>query len=315
MSTTASESTSASSSAGSSSSGSGNASAQGWSGLTIKEILEKVDLFNITLDEGEDPIKGEKVLVGKPAAGNKTSNDGRTVIDTTNPESAFLGPKLWENKISLDPILDETEFSIMNIDDFLNENNLTLEAEENSNGSSGNNNGEGPSGQQQLQQVDQDEKPDLSQVSAPEEILPPSNHHEMLPPPPQQPSTRALKRKLSSSSSSASPGPPPSNKINSAAILPKDSNTEFLYAESKRARMERERAEKRRRQQEAAAARAAAEAAEMEVQVDFAAEDLALATVPGADFDPRRRAFSADELRPQPIIRKRKKVRGNQSII
>ena len=40
-------------------------SSAGWNGLTIKEILEKVDLFNITVDEGDgDGIKQEKVLVG-----------------------------------------------------------------------------------------------------------------------------------------------------------------------------------------------------------------------------------------------------------
>ena len=36
--------------------------------------------------------------------------------------------------------------------------------------------------------------------------------------------------------------------------------------------------------------------------------DLALATVPGVDFDPTKRCFSAEELKPQPIIKKRKKV-------
>merc|ERR1712046_167857 len=41
--------------------------------------------------------------------------------------------------------------------------------------------------------------------------------------------------------------------------------------------------------------------------MEFSAEELALATVPGADFDPSNRHFSLDELRPQPIIRKRKK--------
>merc|ERR1712180_460432 len=41
---------------------------------------------------------------------------------------------------------------------------------------------------------------------------------------------------------------------------------------------------------------------------DFSPEDLALATVPGYDFDPKERAFLMDELRPQPIIRKRKMV-------
>ena len=37
-----------------------------WNGLTIPEILEKVDLFNITVDDSGDIIKdGEKVNIGK----------------------------------------------------------------------------------------------------------------------------------------------------------------------------------------------------------------------------------------------------------
>ena len=38
-------------------------------------------------------------------------------------------------------------------------------------------------------------------------------------------------------------------------------------------------------------------------------DDLALAIVPGAEFDPKTRSFSAEELKPQPIIKKRAKVR------
>ena len=45
----------------------------------------------------------------------------------------------------------------------------------------------------------------------------------------------------------------------------------------------------------------------LEVQLDFAPEDIALATVPGLDFDPKTRTFDMEELRPQPIIKKRKK--------
>ena len=67
-----------------------------------------------------------------------------------------------------------------------------------------------------------------------------------------------------------------------------------MYVESKRARIEREREERRRRE---------------EVRVEFSAEELALATIPGADFDPARRQFSLEELKPQPIIRKKRKVR------
>merc|ERR1711981_1141260 len=72
---------------------------------------------------------------------------------------------------------------------------------------------------------------------------------------------------------------------------PKGKN-DFLYVESKRARLEREREERRRRE---------------EVRCEFSAEELALATVPGADFDPARRQFSLEELKPQPIIRKKRK--------
>ena len=71
---------------------------------------------------------------------------------------------------------------------------------------------------------------------------------------------------------------------------------EFLYVESKRARMEREKEERRRRE---------------EVRVEFSPEELALATIPGADFDPARRQFSLEELKPQPIIRKKRKVIHN----
>merc|ERR1712045_100984 len=68
---------------------------------------------------------------------------------------------------------------------------------------------------------------------------------------------------------------------------------EFLYVESKRARMDREKEERKRK---------------LEVQLEFAPEDIALATVPGLDFDPKTRTFDMEELRPQPIIRKRKMV-------
>lgn len=41
---------------------------------------------------------------------------------------------------------------------------------------------------------------------------------------------------------------------------------------------------------------------------DFCASDLALASAPGTNFDPRTRCFTSEELKPQPIIRKRRKV-------
>jgi len=45
------------------------------------------------------------------------------------------------------------------------------------------------------------------------------------------------------------------------------------------------------------------------VDVPFTQADIALATIPGQEgFDPRRRQFSEEELRPQPMIRKSRKV-------
>jgi len=66
-----------------------------------------------------------------------------------------------------------------------------------------------------------------------------------------------------------------------------------LYQESKRAKLEREKEEKRKR---------------LEEETEFSAEDLSLATVPGLEFDPKERSFELDELRPQPIIKKRRKL-------
>ena len=42
---------------------------------------------------------------------------------------------------------------------------------------------------------------------------------------------------------------------------------------------------------------------------EFSSADLALASAPGIYFDPRTRCFSPEELKPQPIIRKRSKVK------
>lgn len=45
-----------------------------------------------------------------------------------------------------------------------------------------------------------------------------------------------------------------------------------------------------------------------DVQYDIDPTDLALASIPGQNFDPKRRRFTEDELKPQPIIKKSRKV-------
>ena len=56
-----------------------------WQGLTIKEILEKVDLSNIIMEEDNK----QKIAKDNP------------MISSINPESAFLGPKLWSRSIPM----------------------------------------------------------------------------------------------------------------------------------------------------------------------------------------------------------------------
>merc|ERR1712212_51402 len=182
---------------------------------------------------------------------HESSPERKTLISVSDPTSAYLGPKLWDNPISLQDLIAEDEVSdVMNMDEFLAENNLSFDIEP-----------------QQEQEQEQGDSPMWGEapVSPPVFDVKPIARPSII---------VAPKRKVE----------------NTPAALPKGENT-FLYAESKRAKMEREKEERRRK---------------FEIEMDFAPEDLALATVPGMDFDPKQRAFNLEELRPQPIIRKRK---------
>jgi len=75
-------------------------------------------------------------------------------------------------------------------------------------------------------------------------------------------------------------------------IITTECSNSALYVESKKAKKEREKEERKQK---------------LEVLLEFDAHDIALATVPGVEFDPKTRTFNQEELRPQPIIKKRKK--------
>lgn len=258
-----------------------------WTGMTIKDILEKVDLFNITTDDGDDSTgKDVKPNISSKNAFKPVTESGKkaVVVSANKPESAFLGPKIWKNPITL-PMLSgnngsgDAEFSIMNIDDFLNENNFDI------------NSITPPLPDEEILGLS---KPNVSKAGM-------ASQHQMM----RKPHVMMSPGSISSDDSMDVERykPPPSvasseadSRAGGKNALPKGENG-FLYAESKRAKQEREKAEARKRK--------------MDIPIEFAPEDLALATIPGADFDPKRRHFSADELRPQPIIRKRKKTYVN----
>merc|ERR1712241_68862 len=210
-----------------------------WQGLTIKEILEKVDLSNIIM---EDDSK-KQLAKNDPMVGH------------INPESAFLGPKLWSRPALTMPTSNGNEdYSVMNIDDFLSENGFDLN--------------EGP---ESLGDSTDQEQFEIGIES------PRSNSDMDMDQERDEIPYKKFKR--------VEIAKPKATKVESGE------NT-FLYVESKRAKMEREKEEKRRRAQ---------------MEIEFSPQELALATVPGLAFDPRERKFAPDELRPQPIIRKRKK--------
>lgn len=198
-------------------------------GFTIKEILKQVDLSCLILDDSEDDniCKIDSPMMNASAK---------------NPESAFLGPRLWKKPVQV-PMTgsEETEdFAVMNIDDFLCENGFDVSSPEASSHGA----------------ASPTSSDDLDNLPLPKVLLQPKQHGK------KQPEEPTGKKELN-----------------------------FLYAESKRARLEREKEEKRKRA----------------LELEFSPQELALATVPGMEFDPRERSFAVDELRPQPIIRKRKK--------
>lgn len=210
-------------------------------GMTINNLLEKVDLFNFVFDEDE--------------AGNKEMKDGstlgpclntqvteKTVIKAPNPTSAYLGPKLWNNPITLDDLMDE-------------DNGSPGTSPSMSDIFYGSNSDVSPMMLTEPESPESDS--DIKPVIRPSIIVPP------------------VKK----------------DQVKIEPNLPSGSN-EFLYVESKRARLDREKEERKRK---------------LEIQLEFAPEDIALATVPGLEFDPKTRTFDMEELRPQPIIKKRKK--------
>lgn len=217
-----------------------------WHGMTIRNILDKVDLSNVD-------IKGEG---GLDLKSRNTADTGADKLMMKSPDhsSAYLGPKPWQKPISLNLEEGDVMGDVMNIEEFLQENNIKM----------------GPLGHEKGMKTEGPPTPPYSATDLRE--LPGSNAPDVKPP--LRPSIIVT---------------PKSPVTEKQKVLEEDNN--FLYTESKRAKMEREKEELRKR-----------------LEVEFPYEDLALATVPGASFDPKERSFDLDELRPQPIIKKRKKI-------
>lgn len=210
----------------------------------IQSLVGK-DIINYHMNELKEDMK-------KPVEGNEA------------PEvaSAYLGPKLWDNPISLPFELDS--FGMNDIQDVLVENDIKVDY------SAG-------SPEAEVRRMED------SPVSSPEVARYEPAH---------RPQPTHAHRPSIFASVGQSVGQEGRLDITSgpgAETVEVKQENSFLYIESKRAKADREREERRQ-----------------QMELDFTAEDLALATVPGYNFDPRQRSFHLDELRPQPIIKKRK---------
>jgi hypothetical protein len=210
-------------------------------------------LMSVLMKWEDDGVKVDPGCPSKPGSHQPSSPEA---------SSAYLGPKLWEKPIQAK--FNEDDFFVMNIDEFLAENNLQLEAR-------------AAEDENETKEERSPEPEELTCVS-PSRMSSPSHMMSSVSPPRIE-ETPITRPSIIVSRDTMKP---------SAPVRTHD----FLYKESKRAKLEREKEERRRRR---------------EVEIEFAPEDLALATVPGADFDPSERAFDMEELRPQPIIRKRAK--------
>jgi len=193
-------------------------------GVTIHNILEKVDLLHFDEDSDSSPEK---------TSGNDDGSIKKKF--STNPTKAYLGPKLWNNSITMADLMDE-DGTLSDI-------------------------------------FQDDESPILfTLVPEPEPAAsPPIIRPSIIVPAPKINKTSVVTVKIEPNLTSGA--------------------NNFLYKESKRAIMEREREQRKRK---------------LEEEIDFSPEDIALATVPGFQFDPKTRAFDMEELRPLPIIKKRR---------
>jgi len=183
-----------------------------------------------------------------------------------------LGPKIWP-KIPM-PDAQGTSanlpeaYSVMNLDDFLEENGFKSEEQTDnySQSSMSIHSDEVQSPRSSPSDMDTDMRsPDFQVSQEPAEV--PCKKMKFMDPPARDSSPDKLEL---------------------------DQGNMFLYVESKRAKMKREKEQKH------------LDASNHDIE--FSPQELALATVPGRNFDPRECKFTPDELRPQPIIRKRKKA-------
>lgn len=166
----------------------------------------------------------------------------------SHPQSAFLGPTLWDKTLPYDG--DNFQLEYMDLEEFLSENGIPT------------NTAQG------------EPQPAAAQPSPLQQV----------PPPPPAPATPSVVDLSSRATTSVHAAMPPQTCLHSpaAAALPSARDTPSPIDP---------------------------ESIQVPVTYEPDPADLALSSVPGQEmFDPRKRKFSAEELKPQPMIKKARKV-------
>jgi len=249
-----------------------------YQGMSLKSLLETTDLFQIP------------GLLSDENGGNKDSSNKKDGSQMYKPTAAFLGPEIWDNtqKMSLE---------YMDLDEFLNENNIPLEMCMSPNESD-----------QQQQQQEQCGSPHSDSLSrSPGTVMDGD----------ESPMRESLFVNSSSDEDSM-------QFVNPITVERKDRNINLPEPDSlppENPRTSPIRTEKSNFIIKVMSKHSAPTSSipissvpkvlptkkVVDVPFSIVESDLALATVPGIDFDPRKRAFTEEELKPQPMIKKSRK--------
>ncbi|KAL7883445.1 hypothetical protein SRHO_G00011030 [Serrasalmus rhombeus] len=196
----------------------------------LKSLLENPMKLPFHHDEGFGKEKEKE---------KKLEEDG---VGVNAPQSAFLGPTLWDKTLPYDG--DNFQLEYMDLEEFLSENGIPANPQS-------------------------------------EQSQPAAQPLQQSPPPPPTPSVVDLSNRATTS---VHPGMVTQTCLQSPsrAVLPSTRNTPSPIDP---------------------------ETIQVPVSYEPDPADLALSSVPGQEiFDPRKRKFTAEELKPQPMIKKARKV-------
>ncbi|XP_007259406.2 HLF transcription factor, PAR bZIP family member b isoform X2 [Astyanax mexicanus] len=227
--------------------------------LTMNPTFVPLQTHGVLKSLLENPMKlplHHDDVFGKDRAEEKKLDEDRNV-----PQSAFLGPTLWDKTLPYDG--DNFQLEYMNLEEFLSENGI-------------------PSSPSQLDQSHHHHQhhPQQQQQHQP--------HQPQQPQAQQQPCLQQASVSVMDLSNRATTSihtsmiPQTCMQTPSRSVLPPARNTPSPIDP---------------------------ETIQVPVSYELHPSDLALSSVPGQEtFDPRKHKFSEDELKPQPMIKKARKV-------